>query len=185
MDDLVKNYDLSRNKKLLDGGGYGTTASEILKRYDHLDITIFDFFGISTRDFVIEKNHLDTRITNITGNFFTQGFPTGFDAILFSHVLEIYKPKTVPDLVKKVFEALEPDSKAMIYGFLSNSNEDETDGVYGARLALYLNVLAAGSGMAYPASMYEQCMRDARLTDLHTVSGLSFEHGLTIGYKQA
>ncbi|MFD9426545.1 MULTISPECIES: hypothetical protein [unclassified Streptomyces] len=49
--------------------------------------------------------------------------------------------------------------------------------------SLYLNVLASGQGMAYPARDYEEWARRAGFTGVRTLTDHPCEHGLTIGTK--
>jgi hypothetical protein len=56
-------------------------------------------------------------------------------------------------------------------------------GIYSARLALYLTTLATGNGMTYPATDYEKWLHLVGFEEVHTISGLAYEHGLTSGRK--
>lgn len=62
-------------------------------------------------------------------------------------------------------------------------SDDETEGLYSARLSLYLNVLASGQGMAYPARDYRDWLRRTGFSRVSITRGLAYEHGLTTGVK--
>jgi hypothetical protein len=101
--------------------------------------------------------------------------------VLFSHVLEVFSVDRVGRLLAKAVDALPAGGKVLVYGF--NASDDESRGIFSARLSLYLNVLATGEGMAYPAGDYERWLRRLGCTNVRTVRGLPFEHGLTVGTK--
>ena len=182
MSGLVENADLTMHSHLLDvGGGDGTTAHVLAAHNPHLRISIFDVPSVAKRATTDIDDPVASRIAIVPGDFFKQIFPSGVDAVLFSHVLEIFDEQQIRMLLAKAFAVLPPGGKVMIYGFLSA--DDETAGVFGARLALYLNVLASGRGMAYPASDYEAAMRDVGFASVETIYNLPYEHGLTVGYR--
>ncbi len=105
----------------------------------------------------------------VPGDMFTDPFPEGPDAVLFSHVLEIFDEDAILRLLKKAYDALPVGGRVMVYGY--NVSDDETDGVFGARLGLYFNVLASGRGMAYPALDYERWLSEAGFGEVGTVPG--------------
>ncbi len=112
---------------------------------------------------------------------FTDPFPSGMDAVLFSHVLEIFSADQARFLVAKAFEALPAGGRLFLFGYRSTESED--GGVLAARLSLYFNVLASGEGMAYPPGEYEDWSREAGCTDIRSYTGLPYEHGLTVGTR--
>lgn len=181
MDALVSNQEFGSVRHLLDvAGGDGTTASHLAARYPELIITVFDLPSVSKLAQQAAAASAD-RIRVHAGNFFTDDFPTGMDAVLFSHCLEIFSAEQIVQLLGKAYAALPSGGRLMIYGY--NVSDDETRGLYAARLSLYLNVLATGAGMAYPAKDYEGWMREVGLHQVRTFTDLPYEHGLTVGVK--
>jgi len=180
MEALVTNEEFRTVRHLLDvAGGDGTTAAQLVQRHPDLRVTIFDLPSVSA---LAEANHVGSdRVSVREGDFFTNDFSVGADAILFSHCLEIFSGKQIVRLLRKAADVLPTGGKLLIYGY--NVSDDETTGLYSARLSLYLNVLAAGSGMAYPAIDYEQWLREAGLNQVRTYRGLPYEHGLSVGVK--
>jgi len=180
MGGLLDNVDLAATRHLLDvGGGDGTTAMALVRHNTHLRITILDVPTVAA--LANGETSEATRICIVPGDFFEASFPADVDGVLFSHVLEIFDEHQIRTLLKKAFDVLPSGGKVMIYGFLSS--EDETSGVFGARLALYLNVLASGRGMAYSAHDYESAMRDVGFLNVSTITDLPYEHGLTTGHR--
>lgn len=177
---LLDNAELSSVKHLVDvGGGDGTTARKLAARYPDLAVTIFDTPTVTMLAEQQMPDEVAGRIGFASGDLFTDAFPVGADAVLFSHVLEVFSPEQIQQLLAKAVEALPPGGRVLVYGF--NASDDETSGPYASRLSLYLNILATGHGMTYPAADYERWLREAGCSEVKTCGGLPFEHGLTMG----
>lgn len=182
MSGLVENAEISTIGHLLDvGGGDGTTASELAARHPDLRITIFDLPSVTQlAGRAVAGSHAD-RVRLQPGDLFEDPFPSDLDGVLFSHVLEVFAEEQILTLLRKAFDALPEGGRIFIYGF--NAADDERRGLLSARLSLYLNVLASGQGMAYPATDYERWLREVGCETVSTFEGLPYEHGLTIGAK--
>jgi len=179
LDALVDQAEFASVRRLLDiGGGDGTTSARLVERYPQLTSTVFDLPSVSQ---LAASGSGGDRLLRRPGDIFEDEFPVGADAVLFSHVLEIFSEAQILALLKKAYDVLPAGGKVLIYGY--NVSDDETDGLFGARLGLYFNVLASGQGMAYPARDYENWLVDVGFRESRTVSGLPYEHGLTIGVK--
>ncbi|WP_218782726.1 methyltransferase, partial [Streptomyces sp. BR123] len=179
LDALVESEEFATVRHLLDvGGGDGTTSARLTARYPSLRSTVFDIPSVARLAAGAEAGD---RIRLHPGDLFTDPFPAGADAVLFSHVLEIFSGEQITQLLAKAHSVLPPGGRVFVYGY--NVSDDETRGWYSARLSLYLNVLASGQGMAYPARDYEEWMRRAGFADVRTLTGYPYEHGLTIGTR--
>lgn len=179
MSGLVDNADLSAVRHLLDiGGGDGTTALTLVNRWPDLRITIVDLPSVAARAGELSAHE---RITVVGADIFEAELPAPADAVLFSHFLEVFSGEEIRTLLGKGLAALRPGGQALIYGF--NASPGEADGIYSARLALYLTALATGNGMTYPASDYEGWLRDVGFEEVGTIEDLPYEHGLTTGRK--
>ncbi|MEV0966505.1 MULTISPECIES: methyltransferase [unclassified Streptomyces] len=177
LDALVESEDFASVRHLLDvGGGDGTTSSRLLARHPGMRSTVFDLPSVAQR-----AAGAGDRLRLHPGDLFADPFPPGADAVLFSHVLEIFSAGQITELLAKAHAALPHGGRVFVYGY--NASDDETRGWYSARLSLYLNVLASGQGMAYPARDYEDWMRRAGFGDVRTLTGYPYEHGLTTGTK--
>ncbi|GAA4225093.1 methyltransferase [Actinomadura meridiana] len=176
---LVRREEFSPVRRLLDvGGGDGTTSALLADRHPEMALTIFDLPSVSK---LAASSANAGRLRFRPGDLFRDDFPEGSDAVLFSHVLEIFSADRILVLLRKAHAALPRGGRVFIYGF--NVSENETSGVFSARLGLYFNVLASGQGMAYPARDYEEWLGAVGFEDVRTVSGMPYEHGLTMGVK--
>ncbi|MDX3312441.1 methyltransferase [Streptomyces sp. NPDC054884] len=182
LDALVERPEFTTVRHLLDvGGGDGVTSAGLGARYPELRITILDLPSVAR---IAERESLrefEGRISLHPTDIFAEEFPGGADAVLFSHVLEIFSEDRISFLLQKAWHALPPGGRIFVYGY--NVSDDETAGIFSARLGLYFNALASGEGMAYPARDYERWLEKAGFVEVHTVSGLPYEHGLTLGTK--
>jgi ubiquinone/menaquinone biosynthesis C-methylase UbiE len=182
INDLVEREEFATVRHLLDiGGGDSTTTARLLQRYPNLRSTVFDQPSVSQLAHDKEaQNYLD-RIDLHTGDFFADPFPEGPDAVLFSHVLGIFSAEEIRTLLQKAYDILPSGGRVFIYDY--NVTNEETTGIYGARLGLYFNILASGTGMAYPAEDFEGWLTNVGFGDVKTISGLDYEHGFHMGTK--
>jgi len=181
VDALVHREEFGTVEHLLDvGGGDGTTSARLVQQHPALQCTVFDMPSVSR----LATQGTETRperVHLLPGDIFDDPFPDGHDGVLFSHVLEIFSEEQILGLMKKAYDALPVGGQIFLYGY--NVSDDETAGIFGARLGLYFNVLASGQGMAYPAADYEAWLRRTSFREVRTVTGMPYEHGLTMGVK--
>lgn len=145
-------------KKLLDvGGGPGLIAALLKRECPNLEITLFDLPTVCQKaeaHFDLQK--LSGFKTN-PGDFFADPMPTGHDAILFSHLLEIFSEEKITGLLKKAYAALPKGGKVFIYGMASD--DEETGADMAAWGSLYFLALASGEGMMYPVTDYVKWLK--------------------------
>ncbi len=143
---------------LLDvGGGPGLIASLLKKEYPHLEINLFDLPSVCDgANSTFEENDLKD-LTVHPGDFFVDKFPMGMDAILFSHVLEVFSEEQIFFLLKKAFDALSKGGKVFIYGMACDDIEGGSE--MAAWGSLYFLVLASGEGMMYPVHDYHRWLK--------------------------
>jgi SAM-dependent methyltransferase len=121
------------------------------------------------------------RIHLAAGDLFADPFPAGVDGVLFCHVLEVFSPEQVRGLLAKAYDALPSGGLLLVYSFTAPDQED--GGLLAAQLSLYLNVLATGTGMAYPVHDYSGWLTEAGCRNIRTYPGLPYDHGLIVGVK--
>ncbi|WP_219819381.1 methyltransferase [Pseudoclavibacter sp. AY1F1] len=176
---LLQKMDLGGCRRLLDlGGGDGTTALALVEMYPELQVTLVDLPSVAERARDVNDHE---RIEVLSGDAFALTFDEEFDAVLCSHFLEVFSPTQILSILSGVRHALRNNGRIYIYGF--DPNDQETRGVFSARLALYLTTLATGNGMTYPAGDYETWLIESGFVDVSSSRGLPYEHGLTQGVK--
>ena len=108
--------DLKWAKKLIDiGSGPGTYPVQFLKKYPHLEVTIFDLpgtLGVTKR--FLEKEGMARKIKIVEGDYNTDQLPAGFDVAFLSNVIHSENEDTNKKLMKKVFGALNQGGEVVI-----------------------------------------------------------------------
>jgi ubiquinone/menaquinone biosynthesis C-methylase UbiE len=145
-------------KRLLDvGGGPGLIDALLKKERPNLQITLFDLPTVCDK----AKAHFELKklgdFTTNPGDFFSDPFPVGHDAILFSHLLEIFSEEKINLLLKKSFDVLPKGGKLFIYGMACDDEERGAD--MAAWGSLYFFLLASGEGMMYPVADYVKWLK--------------------------
>lgn len=179
---LLDHEEMRSVRHLLDvGGGDGTTATQFALRYPDAKVTIFDLPSVAQHASSRVPAQVAGRVSFYPGDFFTDPFPGGLDAVLFSHVLEPFSAEQNIQLMAKAFEVLPAGGRLLAYG--TTAPDDEDSGPLAARLSLFLNVLASGTGMAYPAKDYARWLTEVGCSTVRSYPGLAYEHGLVVGVK--
>ena len=180
---LADIAELKQVKHLLDvGGGNAVVASLLHDKYPHLRITVLDRpSACELANKTIVENGKEGFIDTIPGDMYKSPFPSGPDAIIFSHILEELSPRDRQKLIEKAFVAL--PSGGRLFAFDFTCRDDERGELYGARISLYFLVNATGSGMAFPPKDYVSWFENAGFKNVKAYKDLPFEHALILGTK--
>lgn len=170
-------------KHLLDvAGGNAVVASLLHDKYPHLRITVFDRpSACELAKKTIADKGKERSINTTPGNMLETPFPSGPDAIIYSHILEMLTPQDRQKLIDKAFANL--PSGGRLFAFDFTCKDDERGELYGARISLYFLVNASGSGMAFPPRDYLRWFEKAGFTNVKAYKDLPFEHSLIVGTK--
>ncbi|WP_202919300.1 methyltransferase [Saccharothrix deserti] len=162
--ELVKTLDLSSYTHMLDiGGGRAINATNIARRWPHLQITIIDLPSVAkTANERLAAAGLDDRVRAVGLDAFSDEFPTGADCVLFSHFLEIWSAEGIRKLLQKASRAV--GDGAGIFIVTPFQDDDETGPAHAAELSAYFHAVASGEGMVYTPREYEEWMSEAGFT---------------------
>jgi ubiquinone/menaquinone biosynthesis C-methylase UbiE len=161
-------------------GGSGHVANLLTDFYPELHVTVFDRATACARVREMAAGSAkQSRIDAVPGDALMDPLPEA-DAIMFAHCLEWLSPDRIVALLKRAYDALPSGGHALCYQFAVN--DDETGGVYSARLSLYFNVVETGQGYAYPAVELASFFEAAGFVEVRSTEG-SFEHVLVTGKK--
>jgi SAM-dependent methyltransferase len=123
---LERGTDWATTKTLLDvGGGDGTIACELVRKYDHLQVTVFNL--PASADLArarIAREKLESRVRVVEGNFLEDALPLEFDRVLFSRVLADWDPAVCQMLLKKARASLNPGGSVVISEPFDDTNQD-------------------------------------------------------------
>lgn len=123
---IAKYSDWKNVKRLLDvGGGSAAVSVALVKAYPQLHSTIFELPVVCpiTEEYIRNAN-LSERIDTHPGNFFTDLFPFGYDAILFSNIFHDWGWEKCLHLAKRSFEALPSGGRIYLNEILLSDTKD-------------------------------------------------------------
>ncbi|MCE9612986.1 MAG: methyltransferase domain-containing protein [Lentisphaerae bacterium] len=180
---LVEAVDLSQVTHLLDvGGGDGTNAIAFVRRFPSLRVTVFDSASVcGLAEENVRCHAFQGQIDTHVGNLFTTPYPSGVDAILYSHMFTIYSPERNGQIIRKSFDALPPGGVVLIFGMMGN--EDDTGPIGTALGSPYFLTIATGEGMLYSWLDFQGWFKDAGFASVRRVTGLPQDHSLLIATK--
>ncbi len=180
---LLEAYDFGRFSHLVDaGGGDGTNALALAKRFPHLKVTVFDSPSVcQLAQRKIQEAGLAERVFTWSGDFLTDPFPPGIDAVLYCHILTIWSPERNLALLEKTYAALPFRGAVLIFNMMG---EDEETGPLSTALGSpYFLAIATGEGRLYPWKDYERWLKEAGFSKIERFAALPLNHGLLVGSK--
>lgn len=142
------------------GGGDGTNAIRLCRSFPNLKVSIFDLPSVcKLAKKQIHKQGLSERIQVVPGNFFRKPFLRSVDAIMFSHITNIYSDRSNLELLQKSYRSLKPGGLLILFD--SICSEDGKGPPAGPFLSAYFLGLATGEGMVYDLSDYDRWLKKA------------------------
>jgi len=142
--------DLNGHRSLLDvAGGSGVYSIIFCRQFPQLKATVFDLPPIlqRTRE-IIAREGMTDHVSVREGNYFTDNFDSGFDAVLLSNMLQTEGRQTCRMVLQKAFTALQPAGKVLVHGIMPNP--DRVSPLQPALFSLFM-MLVFPEGEAYPA----------------------------------
>lgn len=137
-------------KNLLDvGGNIGDMAISIANSHPNVNITVYDHPSMAeqAQSRFAASAHAK-RLSALGGNFLRDEFPNSYDAMLFSHVIDIFSEEINRNLLKRAFDSLVSKGKIIIFTPVVHGDNDNSFNykIYNA----YFLCLANGQGQFYP-----------------------------------
>jgi hypothetical protein len=118
---LLRAYDFSRFKRLVDvGGGHGALLSSILAAAPKLQGVLFDQPDVVARAGDFLKDQVAARIDVVGGDFFDL-VPEGGDAYLLRRVIHDWEDNDAVRILRNVHHAMNPDSTLLLVECLVDS----------------------------------------------------------------
>lgn len=197
-DRIAGNAVFGRVTRVLDvGGNIGELAIAIARRHTNIRITIFDFPEVTARAKERvesegegegeregkgkgEEKSLANRIDTLSGNFLDDGFPEGYDCVLFSHFLDIFSPTRVRKFMGHAYRCLPRDGVVCVFG--SVVDDDDRGPIEHAVLSAYFLCLADGQGRFYSARQTAAAMAETGFTDI-IIERLPRNEALIVGRR--
>lgn len=169
----VANYgNFSGVQRLLDvGGGSAAVSVALAQRYPQIQCTILDLPAVcKIAEGYISKAGFSHQIGTYSANFFTDAFPAGYDAVLFSNIIHDWEWEKCQHLAKSSFEALPKGGRIYIHEMLLNDTKDGP-----ATAASYsMCMIWWAKGKQFSASEVNQLLENAGFEDVSITSTHSY-----------
>lgn len=177
----VPEFDSVRH--LLDvGGGNGSNAIRLCRRYPNLRVTALDIPSVTEIALATtQRAGLSDRVQCVARDMFTDDWGGEHDSVLLSHVVEIFSPTKIGFLYRKAYESLPVNGRLLVWTIMAN--DDETAALQAAKSSVYFLCVASGEGMAYPAKEHERLMREAGFTDVKVYPAAEVDHGAVVATR--
>jgi SAM-dependent methyltransferase len=173
--------DLTNVKRMLDvGGGSGIFSIEFIKKNPVLKSIVFDLpevIPITQR--YVEAENMSSNISFIGGNYLEDAFSADYDLIFLSAILHINSNNENKILIKKCYDALNPNGQIIIKDWIMS--EDRVEPAGGAYFALNM-LVGTDSGDTYTESEMKEWFNSAGISKIEK-KATGFGSALLIGYK--
>jgi predicted O-methyltransferase YrrM len=121
---LADALDLEGVATLVDvGGGSGAVSIALARRWPELRCIVWDLATVceAAREYA-QSAGLSSRIETLEGDFFSDPYPRGAQAVLFSQILHDWSPARCRELLAGAFDALPPGGLAIIHEKLAGAD---------------------------------------------------------------
>ncbi|MDP1574958.1 MAG: methyltransferase [Coxiellaceae bacterium] len=149
---IVKFEAMASCKRLLDvGGGNGSVSRKCLTDNASLSAVVIDIADVCAVGKALSLGFQE-RLQFVSDDIFSSSWSFGQDAILFSHLLEIFSFEKVKFLYQKAFDALPFGGQLFVWTIISN--DDETGSLQAAKSSAYFLTMASGEGKTYSKKVH-------------------------------
>ena len=159
--DLMKRYDFSSYKSLLDvGGGSGGLSIAVTKEYPNIQATVIDLSTVTsiTRQY-IEKANAEKNVKIVSANAVNDPIPGTYDAVVMTAFLQVLSQADARQAVKNISRVINPGGDIYIRGngIIDNSRISPQKLV--AFNLVFINVYE--EGQAYTEQEYKDWLEEA------------------------
>jgi len=155
--------------------GHGMYGITIAKQNGKAQVTAVDWPAVlEVAKENAAKAGVAARYTTRPGSAFEADLGTGYDLVLLTNIFHHFDKETCVQLMRRVFDALKPDGRAVTLEFVPN--EDRVSPPTEAAFSLQM-LLGTDAGDAYTFSEYDEMFRKAgfRGTTLHPITAMPQE----------
>jgi ubiquinone/menaquinone biosynthesis C-methylase UbiE len=172
-------------KTLLDiGGNTGKWSLRSFEFDPDVSITIMDLpdYVEGAKD-QIHQNGFGERISFYPCNLLdgSQKFPTGFDAIWMSQVLDCFSEDQIVSILKRCKQALNPGGYIYILETFWDRQRFEASAFSLQQTSLYFTVMANGNSQMYDSKVFMKCVHRAEFEIIDQKDFIGVSHTLLIG----
>lgn len=137
---VVPMLDLQDCRQVLDvGGGPGTYSVLLAQRYPHLHATVLDLPGVAAvATELIAAQGLAERVRTLPGDYHSEPFPAGNDAVLLFGMLHQESPDSIRDLLHRAAASLSDHGRIYILDMMTDESHTQPpfSALFGLNMAL-------------------------------------------------
>jgi 2-polyprenyl-3-methyl-5-hydroxy-6-metoxy-1,4-benzoquinol methylase len=174
--------DLTDVNRMLDvGGGSGVFSMEFIKKKPNIQAVVFDLpevIPITQR--YVEDENMSSKFSFIGGNYLEDNFIGEYDLIFLSAIVHINSFDENKKLIKKCFDALNPNGQIVIKDWVMSEDRVEPEG--GAYFALNM-LVGTENGDTYTESEMKDWFNYAGISKIER-KDTGFGSSILIGYKK-
>ncbi len=177
---IVDAYNFGRFSHVVDaGGGDGTNAIALARRYPNLKVTVYDSESVCRiAQEKISEAGLADRVFTYVGDFMKDPFPENIDAIMFCHIFPIWSMEHNLELLKKCRASLPEDGAVILFNMMGD--DDDCGPLSTALGSPYFLAIATGEGMLHAWKDYEKACKETGFNSVTRVNDLPLNHGMLI-----
>ncbi len=176
---VIFNEDV---KHLLDiGGNTGKFAIHCANHSENVEVTILDLeLQLRKAKDNIKQNGFEDRIHTFLYNLLdeSQPFPTGFDAIWMSQLLDCFSEEQILSILKRAHKALDDDGYLYILELFWDRQEYEASTYCLNATSLYFTCIANGNSRMYHSDDFVKLSKKAGLEIVEEYDNLGISHTL-------
>jgi hypothetical protein len=123
---VARHGDFRGVQRLLDiGGGSGCFCIALALRYAAMRFTVLELPAVcNLATQYIAQYGLQDRADTLAANMFTDAWPSGYDAVLFSNIFHDWDRTSCLHLARRSFEALPPSGRIYLHELLLEDTKD-------------------------------------------------------------
>ncbi len=166
--EVAEKVDLSGVGRLLDlGGGPGTAAIAFCRAHAFLEAVVWDLPGpVAIAGEQIETAGLAARITTAAGDFLSDDYGTGFDAVYISNIIHMLSPVDTLEILRRSAACLNPGGRVLVKDFYLY--DDRVEPAFAAQFSVNMLASTVG-GKSYTKTETEALLAEAGFGDLTAV----------------
>jgi SAM-dependent methyltransferase len=179
---IVQAVQPGSARRLLDvGGASGTYTIAFLEASPQMSATIFDLPEVVDMGSVrIAESGLKDRVAFVSGDFYTDPLPSGYDLALLSAIIHQNSPEQNLALYRKIWTALVPGGRLVIRDHVME--KDKTAPKSGAMFAINMLVGTPGGG-TYTYEEIEAGLVGAGFENIRLIQRKDHMMGLIDAYR--
>lgn len=168
---VIGELNLSGCKKLLDvGGGPGTYSVLIAQKFPEIECTVLDLPDVvNVAAELIHQQGVEDRVKTVAGDYRKTPFTDGNDAVNFFGMLHQESPESIRMLLKKAYDALNPDGVVNIMDMMTDHSH--TKPVFSALFAVNM-ALTTDNGWVFSDTELTEWLLEAGFSEI-TIKPLS------------